>query len=204
MSEEKKIEAMKEAVAPLKGIRKGLDDAISQKEKELDPIPWIRATIQKEYKRCRNALCECNANYNKPKKTHGPYLYAYWKDYGKLNKIYIGKSKEEYKKRLHMKVLNEDTGKNWSFTQWGKYDFIRRVAECGSKVAEDYERKFGIISGNRQVDEALMEVFSQLGNGTISKKGRVPTIDWAFRVVRKELDRDLELRKRVYSKMEHK
>jgi hypothetical protein len=204
MSGKEKVKTMEEVLSPLKGMMEKLDNAVSQKAKEEDSVPWDRATIQKEYKRCRNALCECNANYNKPKKTHGPYLYAYWKDNGKLNKKYIGKSVKEYKDKLHMKAYNEITGKNWTFTQWNKYNYIRLVAECGSKVAEDYERKLGIISGKRQLDEIVMEVFNEHGDGTDMKQGRVPSIDWAFRVVRKEVDRNLELKRKIYAKIERK
>ena len=177
--------------SPLRGMKERLDDVIPQKEKESDPIPWNRAHIQGEYKKCRNALCECNTNYYEPKKIHGPYLYAYWKDKGTLKKKYIGKSREEYENKLRIKVRNETTGKNWTFTQWKKYRFIELVANCGNKVAQDYKRKFGIVSGSKQFDDILAEIFNKY------EQGRVPTIDWAFRVVRKEFQRDPNLQKKV-------
>jgi hypothetical protein len=176
-------------LSPLRDMKDRLDDAIPKKDMEPDPIP-DRATIRKEYKKCRNALCECNT---KPKKTHGPYLYAYWKDKGKLKKKYIGKNWEEYKDKLRIKARNEATGKNWTFIQWKKYRFIELVANCGNKVAQDYKRKFGISSGNKQFDDMITEIFSKY------EHGRIPTIDWAFRVVRKEFQRDPNLQNKAYA-----
>ena len=170
---------IKEALA---GAKNKIYAVRAQKEKELDPIPWERATIKKEYK-----------------KTHGPYLYAYWKDKGKLMKKYIGKSREEYEDKLRMKARNEATGRNWTYTQWNKYNFIEFVAKCGSKIAQDYKRKFGIGSANKQLDEITMEIFNELGIGAVMKKGRVPTIDWAFRIVQKEVQGDPELKSKVYA-----
>ncbi|MGB6591943.1 MAG: hypothetical protein WBE68_10590 [Candidatus Nitrosopolaris sp.] len=41
------------------------------------------ATIRQEYVRCGNPECQ---------NSHGPYLYAYWKQNKKLNKKYVGKN----------------------------------------------------------------------------------------------------------------
>ena len=186
---------MEEALAPLKSI--GLGETTT---KEQDPIPWDRATIQQEYKKCRNILCGCRANNNKPKKIHGPYLYAYWKDKGKLRKKYVGKSVQEYKDKLYVKAYGETTGKNWTFTQWNKYNFIKLVANCGSKIARGYEHKLGIISGNKQLDEIVTEAFNDI-DGIEMKQGRVPSIDWAYRVVREEVQRNPKLKSQVYAKL---
>jgi hypothetical protein len=43
-------------------------------------IPLV-ATIRQEYVKCGNPDCQ---------NSHGPYLYAYWKQDKKLKKIYVG------------------------------------------------------------------------------------------------------------------
>ena len=45
------------------------------------------ATIRQEYVKCGNPDCQ---------NSHGPYLYAYWKEGKKLNKKYIGKNLEGF------------------------------------------------------------------------------------------------------------
>jgi hypothetical protein len=46
------------------------------------------ATIRQEYVKCGNPDCQ---------NSHGPYLYAYWKQDQKLNKRYVGKNLEDFR-----------------------------------------------------------------------------------------------------------
>jgi len=48
------------------------------------------ATIRQEYVKCGNPDCQ---------NSHGPYLYAYWKQDKKLNKRYVGKNLEDFRLR---------------------------------------------------------------------------------------------------------
>jgi hypothetical protein len=45
------------------------------------------ATIRQEYVKCGNPDCQIS---------HGPYLYAYWKQDKKLRKLYVGKNLEDF------------------------------------------------------------------------------------------------------------
>jgi hypothetical protein len=45
------------------------------------------ATIRQEYVKCGNPDCQTS---------HGPYLYAYWKQDKKLKKRYVGKNLEDF------------------------------------------------------------------------------------------------------------
>jgi hypothetical protein len=45
------------------------------------------ATIRQEYVKCGNPDCQ---------NSHGPYLYAYWKQDKKLKKRYVGKNPEDF------------------------------------------------------------------------------------------------------------
>jgi hypothetical protein len=45
------------------------------------------ATIRQEYVKCGNPDCQ---------NSHGPYLYAYWKQDKKLKKRYVGKNFEDF------------------------------------------------------------------------------------------------------------
>jgi hypothetical protein len=46
------------------------------------------ATIRQEYVKCGNPDCQ---------NSHGPYLYAYWKQDKKLRKLYVGKNLEDFR-----------------------------------------------------------------------------------------------------------
>ena len=54
------------------------------------PLPE-RVTIRSEWVRCAKKSCKSCP--------HGPYYYSYWKQDGKLQKRYIGKSWDEYDAR---------------------------------------------------------------------------------------------------------
>ena len=45
------------------------------------------ATIRQEYVKCGNPDCQ---------NSHGPHLYAYWKQDKKLRKLYVGKNLEDF------------------------------------------------------------------------------------------------------------
>ena len=47
----------------------------------------LNATIRQEYVKCGNPDCT---------NSHGPYLYAYWKQDKKLKKRYVGKNLEDF------------------------------------------------------------------------------------------------------------
>src|SRR5918992_937148 len=57
-----------------------------------------RATPRWEYRNCHSYTCvECShSRSSNGRKGHGPYLYLYWKEQGKLRKKYIGKDPENY------------------------------------------------------------------------------------------------------------
>jgi hypothetical protein len=57
-----------------------------------------RATPRWEYRRCNSATCyQCHHQHSPSRmKGHGPYLYLYWKEKGKLRKKYMGKDPENY------------------------------------------------------------------------------------------------------------
>ena len=61
----------------------------------MSEIP-LDATIRHEYVKCGNPDCQ---------NSHGPYLYAYWKQDKKLNKRYVGKSFEDFRLRKIAKEI---------------------------------------------------------------------------------------------------
>ena len=123
----------------------GFEAKVLELQKQLDKIPWDHATIKSEYKKCGSPRCACGTPGLKYySKIHGPYLYAYWKDKGKLRKKYIGKTKEEYQQKLEEKAWNQVSQKNWTHRQWTKYNLIINVSQSGaSKIAEQYAEKLG-------------------------------------------------------------
>ena len=54
------------------------------------------ATIRQEFIRCGNPDCQ---------NSHGPYLYAYWKQDKKLRKLYVGKNLEDFRLRKLAKEI---------------------------------------------------------------------------------------------------
>jgi hypothetical protein len=84
------------------------------------------ATIRQEYVKCGNPDCE---------NSHGPYLYAYWKQDKKLKKIYVGKNLEDFAIR---KVAREVKLKP---SQYTKFIFIQEEADRGNLLAKQYLEK---------------------------------------------------------------
>ena len=71
--------------------------------------------------RCGNPDC---------KNTHGPYLYAYWKQDKKLRKIYVGKTLEDFRLRKIAKQVN------LRLSQFIKFKHIQKEASKGNVIAK--------------------------------------------------------------------
>ena len=84
------------------------------------------ATIRQEYVKCGNPDCE---------NSHGPYLYAYWKQDKKLKKRYVGKNLEDFGLRKIAKEVNLRP------SQYTKFKFIQQEASNGNVVAKQYLEK---------------------------------------------------------------
>ena len=88
------------------------------------------ATIRQEYVRSGNPDCQ---------NSHGPYLYAYWKQDKKLNKKYVGKNFEDFAIRKIASCSHTffPTNSRDYFNQFGRlipYDFINQVIPIVFKV----------------------------------------------------------------------
>jgi len=86
----------------------------------------LNATIRQEYVKCGNPDCE---------NSHGPYLYAYWKQDKKLRKRYVGKNLQDFAIR---KVAKEVKLKP---SQYTKFIFIQGEAGKGNPLAKQYLEK---------------------------------------------------------------
>jgi hypothetical protein len=84
------------------------------------------ATIRQEYVKCGNPDCQ---------NSHGPHLYAYWKQDKKLRKLYVGKNLEDFAIR---KIAKEVKLKP---NQYIKFMFIEREASKGNVLAKQYLEK---------------------------------------------------------------
>ncbi|MGB6532351.1 MAG: hypothetical protein WBF33_29970 [Candidatus Nitrosopolaris sp.] len=84
------------------------------------------ATIRQEYVKCGNPDCQ---------NSHGPYLYAYWKQDKKLKKRYVGKNLEDFAIR---KIAKEVKLKP---SQYTKFMFIEQEASKGNVLAKQYLEK---------------------------------------------------------------
>jgi hypothetical protein len=83
----------------------------------------LNATIRQEYVKCGNPDCQ---------NSHGPYLYAYWKQDKKLNKRYVGKSFEDFRRR---QIAEQIKLKPILLI---KFKFIEEQANKGNVVAKQY------------------------------------------------------------------
>ncbi len=92
------------------------------KNREIPP----NATIRQEFIRCGNPDCQ---------NSHGPYLYAYWKQDKKLKKRYVGKNFEDFMIR---KIAKEIKLKP---SQLIKLKFIEQEASKGNVLAKQYLEK---------------------------------------------------------------
>jgi hypothetical protein len=68
-------------------------------------------------------------------KSHGPYLYAYWKQDKKLNKKYVGKNLEDFGLRKIAKEIKLRP------SQYIKFKFIQQEASNGNVAAKQYLEK---------------------------------------------------------------
>src|ERR1700739_3754673 len=84
------------------------------------------ATIRQEYVKCGNPDCI---------NSHGPYLYAYWKQDKKLKKRYIGKNFEDFQLRKIAKEVKLRP------SQYTKFIFIQGEADKGNTLAKQYLEK---------------------------------------------------------------
>jgi hypothetical protein len=84
------------------------------------------ATIRQEYIRCGNPDCQIS---------HGPYLYAYWKQDKKLRKLYVGKNLEDFRLRNIAKQIKLRP------SQYIKFMFIEEQASKGNPLAKEYLEK---------------------------------------------------------------
>jgi hypothetical protein len=84
------------------------------------------ATIRQEFVRCGNPDCQ---------NSHGPYLYAYWKQDKKLKKRYVGKNLEDFGlKRIAKEIKLRPS-------QLIKLKFIQQEAAKGNVLAKQYLEK---------------------------------------------------------------
>jgi hypothetical protein len=84
------------------------------------------ATIRQEYVKCGNPDCQ---------NSHGPYLYAYWKQDKKLKKRYLGKNLEDFGRRKIAKEVKLRPN------QLIKFNFIEEQAGKGNVLAKQYLEK---------------------------------------------------------------
>jgi hypothetical protein len=85
----------------------------------------LNATIRQEYVKCGDPDCQ---------NSHGPYLYAYWKQDKKLNKRYIGKNFEDF--RLRKIAMQIKQAKPII-----KFKFIEEQTSKGNVLAKQYLEK---------------------------------------------------------------
>ena len=86
----------------------------------------LNATIRQEYVKYGNPDCQ---------KSHGPYLYAYWKQDKKLNKKYVGKNLEDFRLRQLAKEIK------FRPSQLIKLKFIQQEASKDNILAKQYIEK---------------------------------------------------------------
>jgi NAD(P)H-flavin reductase len=84
------------------------------------------ATIRQEYVKCGDPDCQTS---------HGPYLYAYWKQDKKLKKRYVGKNFEDFGIR---KIAKEVKLKP---SQYSKFIFTQGEVDKGNLLAKEYLEK---------------------------------------------------------------
>jgi hypothetical protein len=86
----------------------------------------LNATIRQEYVKCGNPDCT---------NSHGPYLYAYWKQDKKLKKRYVGKNFEHFSLRKIAKEIKLRP------IQLIKFKVIEREVSKGNVLAQQYLEK---------------------------------------------------------------
>ena len=84
------------------------------------------ATIRREYVKCGDPDCQ---------NSHGPYLYAYWKEDKKLKKRYLGKTFDDFRLRHLAKEIKLRP------SQLIKLKFIQQEASKDNVLAKQYLEK---------------------------------------------------------------
>jgi len=54
---------------------------------EGEPAPGSRRTFRREFVKCGKPNCQCARGQG-----HGPYVYVYWRENGRVRKRYIGRA----------------------------------------------------------------------------------------------------------------
>ncbi|MGA8085153.1 MAG: hypothetical protein WB988_25140 [Candidatus Nitrosopolaris sp.] len=139
------------------------------------------ATIRQEFIRCGNPDCQ---------NSHGPYLYAYWKQDKKLRKLYVGKNLEDFRLR---KIATEV---NLRPSQYIKFKFIQQEASNGNVVTKQYLEKlrneevsidwaYGvIINGIRQ--QRMLKMMAIADNRHFSYQNEDDLVDFIASEMQKE------------------
>ena len=151
------------------------------------------ATIRQEYVRCGNPDCQ---------NSHGPYLYAYWKEGKKLNKKYIGKNLEDFAVR---KIAKEIKVKPSLLT---KFKFLQEKADKGNVLAKQYLEKLRkeevsidwgyrvLINGIRQ--QRMLKMMAIADDRNFSDDNEIELVQFIASEMEKEgLDVNNELRGRT-------
>jgi hypothetical protein len=86
----------------------------------------LNATIRQEYVKCGDPDCQ---------NSHGPYLFAYWKQDKKLKKRYVGKNLEDFGLRKIAKEIKLRP------SQLIKLKFIQQEASKDNVLAKQYLEK---------------------------------------------------------------
>jgi hypothetical protein len=86
----------------------------------------LNATIRQEYVKCGDPDCQ---------NSHGPYLYAYWKQDRKLKKRYVGKNFNDFRLRQLAKQIKLKP------SQYMKFIFIQEETSKGNILAKQYLEK---------------------------------------------------------------
>jgi hypothetical protein len=141
--------------APNEYYRKEFDEA------NKDYFYPNNATLRQEFVKCGRTECKCF----KGEEIHGPYIYAYWKENGKLRKRYVGKSLKEYESNLATRAAIDVVGVSQTMrreiTMYRKMEFIKHEVEKDNKIAQEYDKKL--------------------------EQNKV-TFDWAYRVVKDDVN----------------
>jgi hypothetical protein len=146
------------------------------KNREIPP----NATIRQEYVKCGNPDCQ---------NSHGPYLYAYWKQDKKLKKLYVGKNLEDFRLRKLAKEIKLRPN------QLVKFKFLEQEASKGNLLANQYLKKLRneevsidwahrvLINSIRQ--QRMLKMMTIAGNRHFSYRNEHDLVDFIASEMRK-------------------
>ena len=132
------------------------------KNREIPP----NATIRQEYVKCGNPDCQ---------NSHGPYLYAYWKEDKKLKKRYVGKNLEDFRLRKLAKEIKLRP------SQLIKLKFMEQEASKDNVLAKQYLEK--LRKEEVSIDWAHRVLISSILLATTSNMNQI--VQRVGRIVRK-------------------